>query len=85
MGYDSYMCGRCLATGFARQAELDDHARRCAAQGHDQAPGFTDRTFTRAEVLAVVKSRRVILAERQYFEESVRELDALITIFERME
>ncbi len=44
-----------------------------------------EKSFTRAEVLAVLKSRKAILAERPHFTEAIRELGALISIFERMD
>lgn len=47
--------------------------------------GVFGKSFTRAEVLAVLKSRKVVLEDRPHFAEAVRELDTLVGIFERME
>lgn len=60
-----------------------DKARETGLFGAVGRPA--ERTFTRAEVLAVLKSRKAILEDRPHFAEAVRELDTLIAIFERME
>lgn len=54
----------------------------CSAAQQLRAPG---KSFSREEILAVFRSRKAILVERAHFEGAVRELDALIDIFQRME
>jgi hypothetical protein len=56
-----------------------------SAQGVDQMLQAPGKMFSRVEILAVLKSRKAMLEGRPYFEEVVRELDALIDIFTRME